>query len=95
MKAHHKGSPSVKNKSLAAKTAKARKMDCVKSAQSRCDISAQELRFGDWSVPVNGIEMMYHKTTGKISEEERNTTLSITERMRLNRRKAILMAYSA
>ena len=66
MRVHHKGSPSVKNKALAAKTAKARKLSMQASRAKALDVSAMELRYGDWSVPVDGMDLF------KIGKKEKS-----------------------
>ena len=70
MRVHHKGSPSIENKSLAAKTAKARKLTMQASRAKACDISAMELRYGDWSVPVDGMDLF--KTGKKPVQQEKS-----------------------
>lgn len=80
MRCHHKGSPSIENKNLAAKTAKARKMTIQSSRAKACDISAMELRYGDWSVPVDGMDLF--KTDKKPVQQEKSLfeTLSMLHR---------------
>lgn len=75
MHAHHKGSPSIKNKALAAKTAKARKMSMKASRAKAYDISAMELRYGDWSIPVDSFDKYYVNHEARKQEQTNNANL--------------------
>ena len=75
MKAHHKGSPSVKNKALAAKTAKARKMSMQASRAKACDISAMEYRYGDWKLGADSLGAYYEAEKERKRQKQENANL--------------------
>ena len=77
-----------KNKVMEQKNRKVRIESMKASKESALRHSQMEYRFGDWSVPIDGVSMMYHKTSRKISEIESNPNLTLSEIMSLRRRRA-------
>ena len=91
---------SRKNKVMEAKNRKVRIESMKASKISALRHSVMEIHFGDITIPKDGVGNMYKPTEGKVTtamkvaeidEKLQSLSLSISERMALIRKRAILM----